>query len=907
MNPYHRITRLTVAGLTAVTLWLTTITTPLAQTSPQLNLSLSTPTLSITEGDADTYTVRLTTQPQNPVTVTPHVTPIHNSPVTTTPTALTFTSITWNSPLTITVTAAEDDDNLPNTATISHTITGTDTTTAPVPTVTVTVNDNDPPTFGMTTITPQIYVANQNIHTLTLPDAIGGTLPLRYTLTGALPNGLAYSSANRTISGRPTATAATTTYTWTATANNNARTFLTFTIAVHPTDACLRTPAVRDAIVRTAAASTCAAVTTQHLSRVESLSVTGQMNLLTLQPGDFRGLRLQALTLTGNGLQSLPEGIFRGLSSLQTLSLNNNQLTSLPVNVFDGVRSTDGARLQTLYLNNNRLTTLPRGIFAGLSHVGELRLNVNPFTSLPGRLFAGMDTLATLNLRGDLNLNPRGMLQTLPVDIFSGTGGSLGSLIGGLTVQLGFQSLTTLPAGIFNVPRLTVVQLNSNLLDAPLPAGLFDGARNLFQVFLVLNPDAPYTLGVDAVQVGDGRIKARILQAAPFPVMVDWAINGQSGTATIAAGNRTSNTFGTPTTAPASVTLTNARFGNSRFGPPQRAGFEVRTIQPRPGIIASTATLAVNEGSTTIYTVALNTAPTDNVTVTPIVNSANSTVIVSGALVFTPDVWHLAQTVTVTASLDDDTDGERVTLTHTVAGYSDNMRPIVVTVTDTQSHPIFGQVMVPRQVYTVGTAIPGLTLPAAINGDSPLTYRLGNGQPFQTLFPGLTFTSTTRVVSGTPTAATRTHGDPNRRYRSARYAVQDADGQTATLDILIAVDPTPEVLIEPTALTVEEIAMTTYTVSLATRPDENVTLTPTVTPPGALTGATALTFTPDNWFQRQTVTLTAAADANTTNDPATLTHTVTGYGSVTAPPVSITIADVLSGPYFAVPALPGQT
>ena len=907
---HHHITRLSVTGLIATALWLATTTTTLAQTSPQPGITLSTSTLTVTEGTSNTYTVRLNTQPSAFVNVTPHVTPTDNSLVTTSPTFLIFTPTAWDRPLVITVTAAEDDDNnLPNTATISHTITGADYTSAtPIPTVTVIINDNEPPTFGATTIAPQTYALNQNIRTLTLPDAIGGTLPLRYTLTSALPNGLAYTDATRTISGRPTATAAITTYTWTAIANNNARIFLTFTITVHPTDTCLRTPAVRDAIVKERAAPTCATITQQHLSFIESLSVTGQMNL-TLQPEDFHGLSLRGLTLTDNGLQSLPEGIFNGLSSLQSLFLNNNQLTSLPANIFDGVRSTDGATLQSLFLHNNRLTTLPQGIFNGLSSVEDLNLNENPFTSLPGRLFAGMSALRILRLLGDMNREPEDKLQTLPVDIFSGIGGRLSNRLVGMEISLGRQGLTTLPAGIFSdVPRLTDVHLNHNQFPATLPAGLFDGARALASVTMTGNPHAPYALGVDAVQVGDGRLQVRIRQAAPFPVMVDWTINGQSGTATIAAGNRTSNTFGTPTTAPASVTLTNPRFGNSRFGPPTSRDLNLQLIQPRPGIIASTATLAVNEGATTIYTVALNTAPAGDVTVTPIVNPADSTVTVSNSLLFTTDIWHLGQTVTVTASLDDDTTGERVTLTHTVAGYpADNMRPIVVTVTDTRSHPTFDQATVPRQLYTVGTAITSLTLPAAIGGDSPLTYRLGNGQPFQTRFPGLTFTPTTRTVSGTPTAATREQGDPNRRYHEVQYTVQDADGQTATLDVLIAVDAAPEVLIEPTALTVEEIAMTTYTVSLATRPDDTVTLTPTVTPTDALTGATALTFTPTTWFQRQTVTLTAAVDADTTDDPATLTHTVTGYGSVTVPEISVTITDVISRPSFAVAALPGQT
>ena len=103
------------------------------------------------------------------------------------------------------------------------------------------------------------------------------------------------------------------------------------------------------------------------------------------------------------------------------------------------------------------------------------------------------------------------------------------------------------------------------------------------------------------------------------------------------------------------------------------------------------------------------------------------------------------------------------------------------------------------------------------------------------------------------------------------------------------------------AVTVVEEASATYTVALSSRPDGNVTVTvggasgevtfdTDATTPGTQT--TALTFTTTNWNMPRTVTVLAAADNDTANDTATLTHAASGggYGSVTGS-VAVTVTD----------------
>ena len=108
----------------------------------------------------------------------------------------------------------------------------------------------------------------------------------------------------------------------------------------------------------------------------------------------------------------------------------------------------------------------------------------------------------------------------------------------------------------------------------------------------------------------------------------------------------------------------------------------------------------------------------------------------------------------------------------------------------------------------------------------------------------------------------------------------------------------PGVSVLPTALTVteEDTAGASYTVVLDSQPTADVTVTVAghsgteVTP-----NPTSLTFTTSNWGTPQTVTVTAAADANLVNETVTLTHSAASadgnYNSITIDDVTVTVND----------------
>ena len=85
--------------------------------------------------------------------------------------------------------------------------------------------------FGDATIDDQSWTAGAAITTLTLPAATGGAGTLTYALSGTLPKGLSFDATARTISGTPTAAAASARHTYSATDGTDT-VALSFSIAV---------------------------------------------------------------------------------------------------------------------------------------------------------------------------------------------------------------------------------------------------------------------------------------------------------------------------------------------------------------------------------------------------------------------------------------------------------------------------------------------------------------------------------------------------------------------------------------------------------------------------------------------------------------------------------------------------
>ena len=118
-----------------------------------------------------------------------------------------------------------------------------------------------------------------------------------------------------------------------------------------------------------------------------------------------------------------------------------------------------------------------------------------------------------------------------------------------------------------------------------------------------------------------------------------------------------------------------------------------------------------------------------------------------------------------------------VTYTYTVTDANDDIASLSFTIT-VDSVPAFPVAAVAAQNYAKGVAITNLTLPAAADGNTPLTYALIPALP-----DGLVLNSTTRIISGAPTTT--------QNAVTYTYTVTDADGDTDTQSFTITVDGEP--------------------------------------------------------------------------------------------------------------------
>ena len=314
------------------------------------------------------------------------------------------------------------------------------------------------------------------------------------------------------------------------------------------------------------------------------------------------------------------------------------------------------------------------------------------------------------------------------------------------------------------------------------------------------------------------------------------------------------------------------------------------------GMVSSLSRITLTEGTTRTYTVALNTQPTGNVTITP--NSGDTgAVIVSGTMTFTSANWSTAQTVTVTSVDDDDANNESVTITHQIAGsdYANaTSNNVTVTVTDNDTIRVTNSTTAitldenATNTYTV-------VLNTQPTGDVTVTPN-SNDINAVIVSGAMTFTSANWSIAQTVTVRSVDDNDANNESVTITYEIAGANyaGTTSeNVTVTVTDNDTAGVTNSTTATTLGEGKTNTYTVVLNTQPTSNVTITPNSDDTGAATVSGAMTFTSANWDTPQTVLVTGAIDADTNNESVTITHEIKGidYASVTSSDVTASVTD----------------
>ena len=615
------------------------------------SLLLSHSSLEVPEAGSASYTVKLATQPSADVTVA--IAGHAGTDLTLAPASasLTFTTLNWATAQTVVVSAARDDDTTNDSATLTHTASGGnyDSLTQDLP---VTILDAGNAATGQPAIDGTARVGETLTATIgTIADDVDG-LP-----TGPFPTGYDFqwvrvdaldnetdigtNSNNYTLMDADIGSTIRVEVSFTDSAGNEEEPLVSDAYPANGTvlaggGICDRTAEVRNHLLgRISEVSDCAEVTNTHLAEVTGALVLSSNQISTLKAGDFAGLNaVSFLYLNGNNLMTLPLGVFDGLDALALLDLRENDLEELPEEVFDGLDALTG-----LSLESNDLETLPADLFDGLDVLSTLSLNDNDLATLPADLFDGLDALSTLSLNDN--------------------------------------DLATLRAGVFE-PLIALTQLR--LQRNP-------GAP--FSPMAVAKPDN----GTVPITGGEVTLDGSGSDGGPWGTNVTygWALTDPTDVVVTfddAASAKPVVTI--PTLTPgAELTFTLTVTGRATVtgeGTETATDTATMTAPDELGLVLSTDSLGVTEGSSDTYTVKLATQPTAQVTVT-ITGHADTDLTLapaSASLTFTADDWDTAQTVTVEAGEDDDAAGDTETLLHTATGggYDSVTKDLGVTVTD---------------------------------------------------------------------------------------------------------------------------------------------------------------------------------------------------------------------------------
>ncbi len=735
-----------------------------------------------------------------------------------------------------------------------HTSRGTDATVASSAPRTYTIAE-PPPDFGGQTVDDLTYTVSQVITTaLTLPDATGRG-SVSYTLLPASGRfgfslGSIDGSSPLVLAGTPSAVGSTV-MTYTATDSHGGSAALTFRLTVEPAPGAETAPAFADGVEPPA----------QTYTFGDAISA---LTLPAAAGGD--GTLFYALTPVPGGLA------FDADTRIVSGTPTSVGAVTLTYTVSDSDTNTAASDTDTLTFRVTVPGTAPA--FAdGVALPDQVYTVGIPTGELTLPEATGGDGRLNYTIAPNLATAVPGLILNPSTLVLSGTPTMVvGAVV--LTYTARDSDTDTADSDTDTLTFRVTVQAASDTAPA-----FADGVAPPGQTYTVGAAITALTLPEAAA--GNGVLTYALTPAGALPAGLTFDAN-------------TRIVSGTPTSVMGAVVLTYTASDsdtNTGASDTDTLTFSVTVqaapVSVTPAVTISPTVLTVAEGANAAYTVVLTTNPGGMVTITPGIapDSHDLTLTPGGALTFTAANWNTAQTVTVAAAQDTDSVDDAATITHAVTGYGSVIAdPVTVTVTDTDSAPDFGAARVENQRYNVDTPITTLTLPTASGGDGALSYTLTGNFP-----AGLTFATDTLTLFGTPTVTATTQ---------LTWTATDADSQQTSLTFtltVVASDP-PGVTLSATALTVTEGATGAYTVVLDSNPAGDVTVTPASGDSAVATVTGALTFTAATWNTAQTVTVTAAGDSDDVDDTTTITHAVTGYGSVTADPVTVTVTD--SAPDF---------
>ena len=315
-----------------------------------------------------------------------------------------------------------------------------------------------------------------------------------------------------------------------------------------------------------------------------------------------------------------------------------------------------------------------------------------------------------------------------------------------------------------------------------------------------------------------------------------------------------------------------------------------------PGLEVSPDWTTVTENGASDIEVSLATQPSANVDVAVTISAPSEATVATTALTFTPTNWSTPQTVTVTVTDDNITEPEETftvtfTTTSTDRDYGGlapeaqvtvpaNDPPGLLVVTDPLTDPDSPSLTVDEN----GTATFEVSLATAPLFAVTVTVTSDNTTVATVDRSSLTFTPTGWDTAQTVTVTGTDDADISDEATSVTLDPSSVDGDynilpDATVAVTVTDDDEPALVLSTSSVTVDENGTATLDVILATQPTASVTVSVTSADTAVATvNHAALMFTTTDWNTAQTVTVTGADDTNTTDDSTIIAFTAANGG-----------------------------
>ena len=692
---------------------------------------------------------------------------------------------------------------------------------------------NMAPTFGAGTVPDKTYRKDYPIASFQVPAASGGEgVGYTYEASG-LPAGLSLGAPNcaaRTVCGTPTA---------------HTTGGQTVTIHAHDGDTNRADSDRASLTFEITVVTPTAAITSTNPAALTEANLDNATVTVTLTDTAFAsGAALSHFTLTTNVPGLTADG-------LATVSAGDTAAT-----LTLDYTGTDFSAVRTIAVN-----------VAAAAH------------DLPGAI-----TSATVSVTPTPGIALSRPTLTLEED--PNAGGGTNANVGTYTIRLTADPTTA--SGGFCAVNITAASDNADVtLDA-------DTLQTTVVTFSGVNWNTPQTITVTAAGDGDSQNDAATIS------------HSRTGGSACTDGF-----FGTPTLPSLSVTVNDD----------DTAGI-VLDANPTTANIDEAGPLTLRELSTASdksrsYTVRLAVEPTQTVTVAISSNDAAVTV-GTASLTFTSSNWDTRQTVTLTAADDNDGVGQSATITHTASTatpseYTNISATLTANVIDDEapgfvfdadpSSPATDEAgplqLDEDQMSATNSASYAVRLSAQPTQDVTATITSGDANAVtvgdtDTGTPGdqntLTFTTTNWDTVQTVTlTAQQDDGGANESvqisHAAATTPASEYTNVSADFEATVDDDETPAIALSASTLSVPEQRSATYTVALATPPEDgSATVAITGAADGIAASPTSLTFTSGNWNAPRTVTVSAANDQDSANEMVTLAHAASGgeYDGVTA-------------------------